>query len=143
MSFAEDPPLGNAMHITTQENGILKNCEGKGAFGCLVSLLLLGVMLMIAQRVGPPYFAYKSLESDVGTEISRAGAHFFSDEVLIQNILDIARKNEIQLKRENIRVERYATQLKVQISYNVPIDLYFTERLVEFKINATSFVGTL
>jgi hypothetical protein len=131
------------MHKTMQENGILKNCEGKGAFGCLVSLLLLGAMLLIGQRVGPPYFAYKSLEGDVETEISRAGAHFFTDEVLIQNLLDVARKNEIRLKRENIQIERFATQIKVQIRYSVPIDLFVTERLVEFKINATSFVGAL
>lgn len=120
-----------------------KSSEGKGALGCLVSILLLGATILIGVRALPPYFAYKSLEGDVATEVSRAGAHFFSDEVLVQNILDVARKNEIRLKREDVKVERLAGQVQVLIHYQVPIDLIFLERTFDFNIKASSFVGTL
>jgi len=131
------------MRNTRQGTGILKNCEGKGAFGCLVSILLLGALLFFGARAGPPYFAYKSLEGDVSTEVSRAGAHFFSDDVLIQNILDVARKNEIRLKRENVQVERIAGQVQVRINYSVPVDLLVTQHVMEFSIKASSFIGAL
>jgi hypothetical protein len=120
-----------------------KNDEGKGTLGCLVSLLLLGAMLLVGQRLGPPYFSYKSLEGDVGTEISRAGSHYFSDETLVQNIMDVAKKNEVRLKREDIKVERLAGQVQVSFQYSVPVDLIFFQHTFEFKIKASSFIGTL
>jgi hypothetical protein len=120
-----------------------KNCDGKGTLGCLVSLLLLGAMILITVQAGPPYFAYRGLEGDVKTEVSRAGARFYSDEVLIQNILDVAKKNEISLKKEDIKVERIAGQVQVVIHYSVPIDFIFLQRTVGFNIKASSFIGTL
>ena len=120
-----------------------KNDEGKGALGCLLSILLLGAAILVGVRVGPPYFAYKSLESDVSTEVSRAGAHFFNDEVLVQNILDVAKKNEIRIKKEDIKVERFAGQVQVVIHYRVPVDLIFLEHTFDFNVKASSFIGTL
>ncbi len=121
----------------------LTRSEGKGTLGCLVSILLLGALVIFCQRVGPPYFSYKSLEGDVGTEISKAGSHFFTDEVLIQNVLDVAKKNEVQLKREDIKVERLAGQVQVSFQYDVPVDLIFFQHTFEFKIRASSYIGTL
>jgi len=121
----------------------LDNCEGKGALGCLLSILLLGGMVIFAAQAGPPYFSYRSLEGDVKTEVSRAGAHFYSNQVLLQNILDVAKKNEVPLKNENIKVERLAGQVKVTINYSVPVDFVIFERVIDFQIKASSFVGAL
>lgn len=131
------------MRPTMKSIHMLHSSEGKGAPGCLVSIILLGVMILIGVRAGPPYFAYKSLSGDVSTEVTRAGAHFFSDEVLAQNILDVAKKNEIRLKREDIKIERLAGQVQVQIHYQVPLDLIVLQRTIDFNIKASSFVGTL
>jgi hypothetical protein len=117
--------------------------DGKGSLGCLVSILLAGAAILIGVRVGPPYFAYKGLEGDVKTEVSRAGARFFGNEVVKQNILDVARKNEVRLKDENVRVERFAGQIHVVVEYSVPVDLFVTQHTFDFKIKASSFVGTL
>ncbi len=131
------------MRFAGQNIADWKNYEGKGSLGCLVSILLLGAMLLVGLRLGPPYFSYKSLEGDVGTEISRAGSHYFSNEALVQNILDVAKKNEVRLKREDIKVERLAGQLQVSFQYSVPVDLVFFQHTFEFKIKASSFIGTL
>ena len=131
------------MRFVGQDIADWKNPEGKGSLGCLVSLLLLGVIIIVGMRLGPPYFSYRSLEGDVGTEISRAGSHFFTDEVLIQNVLDVARKNEVRLKKEDIRVERLAGQVQVSFHYSVPVDLIFFQHTFEFKIKASSYIGTL
>jgi hypothetical protein len=122
---------------------LLGDSEGKGALGCLMSLLLLGVGIFAVVQIGPPYFAYKSLETDVSTEVSRAGAHFFSDEALTQNILDVARKNEVSIKKEDIKIERYAGQVHVQIEYRVPVDLMVLEHTFDFRIKASSYLGSL
>jgi hypothetical protein len=131
------------MQSTKLSIRIWNDSEGKGTLGCLVSIILLGAAIIIGVRVGPPYFSYKSLEGDVSTEVSRAGAHFFSDDVLVQNILDVAKKNEIILSRENIKVERFAGQLQVIIHYSVPLDLIFFQRTMDFDIKASSYIGTL
>jgi len=55
-------------------------------------------------RVGPDYYAYKSFEADVKTEASRAGANFLDDETILRNVIDLARKNEIRLKEENVKM---------------------------------------
>ncbi len=121
----------------------LRSNEGKGTAGCLFSLLLLAIATLVAFKVGPPYFAYRSLQADVKTEVSRAGAHFYDDETLIRGILDLARKNEIPLKREEIKVERFAGQVYIKIHYSVPVDLIVYQRDVDFDITAQSFIGRL
>jgi hypothetical protein len=120
-----------------------QNSEGKGSVGCLVSLALLGALIILAVQAGPPYFAYKSLEGDVSTEISRAGSHFFSDDVLLQNIMDVARKNDVRLKREDVKIERISGQVSVSIHYSVPVDLFLFQHTMQFNIKAKSFIGTL
>ena len=131
------------MRTTRQGIHILMDSEGKGTLGCLVSIVLVGILAFLSIQLGPPYFSYKSLEGDVGTEISRAGSRFLSDEVLMQNILDVAKKNEIRLKRENVKIERFAGQVQVFIEYRVPVDLYLFEHIFDFKIKASSYIGTL
>ena len=88
------------------------------------------------------FFAF-CLEGDVATEISKAGSHYFTDEVLIQNILDVAKKNEVRLKREDVKVERLAGQVQVSFQYTVPVDLIIFQHTFEFKVKASSYVGTL
>ena len=131
------------MYSMISRNRFWKNCEGKGALGCLISLALLGAGIYVGIQVGPPYFAYKSLQTDVSTEVSRAGAHFLNDEVLTQNVLDVARKNEIQLKKEDVQVQRIAGKVFVTIQYDIPVDLLLTKRTFHFEIKSSSFIGTL
>jgi hypothetical protein len=121
----------------------LKNCEGKGALGCLFFLVLLGVMAMFAVQAGPTYLAYRSLEGDVKTEVSRAGAHLYSNDVLVQNIMDLAKKNEIRLKKEDIKLERLAGQVQVVIHYAVPVDFILFTHTFDFDIKASSFIGRI
>lgn len=122
---------------------LARNADGKGTVGCLLFLLLAAAALFAGIRVGPDYYSYKSLEGDVRTEVSRAGAHFYGNEAIVRNILDLARKNEVRLKKDDIKVERFAGQVFVTIRYSVPLDLVVYEREIPFEIKASSFVGAL
>lgn len=130
------PRPGGAMNFLHRD-------EGKGAVGCLVSLLILAIGILVTAKVGPPFFAFKSFEADVKTEISRAGAHFYDDELLMRNILDLAKRNEVPLREEEIKIERFAGQIFVKINYSVPVDLIVYQRDMDFDIAASSFIGRL
>jgi hypothetical protein len=117
--------------------------EGKGLIGCFLSIVLLLAAAFFAITLGPVYYNNLNFESDVKTEVSRAGARFFDNEAVIKNVMDLARRNEIRLSRENIQVERYAGQVHIKLEYSVPVDLLVTERDWTFKINVSSFIGSL
>ncbi len=121
----------------------LRNAEGKGVAGCLFFLVLLGIATFIAVIIGPSYYGYYGLETDVKAEVSRAGAQFFDDETIIKDVLDIAKKNEVRLARENIKLERTAGQLWVTVKYSVPVDFMVLQRNLDFEIKASTYVGRL
>ncbi len=125
-------------------NGLLiSGIEGRGTLGCLISIVVLGVLIVATLRIGPPYFAWKSFEADLKKETSRAGANAYDEETIIKNVLDLAKRNELPLQRENITVERYAGQVAIKVRCTLPLDLFFYEREINFEIRTTSLVGRL
>src|SRR5512139_3022975 len=122
---------------------ILRDCQGKGLFGCLVTLVLMGVAIFLVIKLGPMYYANYNLEADVKTEVSRAGARFLDNDTIVNDVLDMAKKNEIKLKKEDVKVERFAGQIHIVVRYAVPADFVFFKRDMNFEISASSFIGTL
>jgi len=125
------------------KNLSLRDCEGKGLFGCMVSLVLMAVAIFLAIKLGPLYYSNFNLESDVKTEASRAGARFLDNETIAKEIMVMAKKNEIRIAREDITVERFAGQIHITVSYRVPVDFVIFQRDVNFEIKVSSFIGTL
>ncbi len=121
----------------------LRDPQGKGVLGCLVMIVLAGVAIYLAIVLAPIYYANFSFESDIKREVSRAGARFLDDETVIRDILDLAKRNEIRIKRENVSAERFAGQIQVRVDYSVPVDFIIFERDLSFKIEASSFIGSL
>ncbi len=116
---------------------------GKGMIGCLLFLVLTGVAIYFGIVLGPVYYSNFNFESAVKTEISRAGAHFLDDEALSKDILDLARRNEIRLKREDISIDRFAGQVHVKVRYAVPVDFIILNKDLVFRIEGSSFIGAL
>lgn len=121
----------------------LRDCEGKGLLGCLIFLVLFSVAIFLAIKLGPVYYANYNFEADVKTEVSRAGTRFLDDETIAKDLIDMARRHDIKLRREDITIERFAGQIHVAIHYTVSIDFTMLQRDWEFEIKASSFVGTL
>lgn len=121
----------------------LHNQDGKGVLGCMVMIVLLGAALYLGIVLVPIYYANFNFESQVKTEVSRAGAHFLDDKTVVKNIMSLARKNEIRLTKEDISTDRFAGQLHVRIEYAVPVDFIIFERDLTFKIDTSSFIGAL
>jgi len=121
----------------------LRSPEGKGLVGCLAALVLFAVALYLGITLGPIYYSNFNLENGVKTTASRAGAHSFSDEQIINEILDLAKREDIRIKRENILIDRFAGQVHIKVNYSVPVDFVVLSRDLSFEISASSFIGTL
>ncbi len=117
--------------------------EGKGAAGCLLFLLLMVIVIFVGIKIWPDYYACKSLDTALKTEVSRAGANFLDNESLMKNILLLAKKNEIKLDREQVKIERFAGQIFVTVNYYSPVDLLFYTWHMSCDIKASSFIGRL
>jgi hypothetical protein len=128
---------------STNLNRLFHESEGKGLLGCLISIVLLGVAVFLAITLGPIYYSNLNFESDVKTEVHRAAAHALSSDTMVKDILDLARRNEISLKKQNIQIERYAGQVHVTVDYSVPVDLLVIDHDFIFKITVSSFIGSL
>jgi hypothetical protein len=121
----------------------LHDSEGKGILGCIVFIFLFGVAIFLVISLGPLYYANFNFETDVKTEASRAGAHSLNDATIVSDILVMAKRNEIRLKKEDIAIDRFAGQVHIEVNYSVPVSFVFFEHNMKFEINASSFVGTL
>ena len=109
----------------------------------MVALVLFAVAIYLGITVGPIYYANFNFENGIKTTASRAGAHFFTDEQIVTEILDLAKRDEIRIKKENISVDRYAGQVHIQVNYSVPVNFVLFDRDLNFKVEASSFIGTL
>ena len=121
----------------------LNDSEGKGIVGCVILIVLLGVAIYLGIVLAPIYYSNFNFESGVKTEVSRAGAHFLENEAIAKDIMDMAKRNEIRLSRQDISVERFAGQIHIKVRYSVPVDFILFEYDLTFKIDESSFVGTL
>ena len=57
--------------------------------------------------------------------------------------MDLARREDIRIKKENILIDRFAGQVHIKVNYSVPVDFIVVERDLSFKIEASSFIGAL
>ncbi len=121
----------------------LHDPEGKGMLGCLILIVLTGMAIYLAIELVPIYYSNFNFESDVKTEVSRAGAHFLDDDTITKDILAMAKNNEIRLTKENISIDRFAGQVHINVHYAVPVNFIIFDHDLVFQINASSFIGTL
>lgn len=129
--------------MRSQTNQRFFDEEGKGLLGCIVSIVLLCTMAFLAITIGPIYYSNYTFESEVKTEASRAGARGLDNQTVVQDVMELAKRNEISIKKSNIKVNRSAGKIYVRVDYIVPVDLLVVERELKFAIKASSFVGAL
>jgi hypothetical protein len=136
-------PPGESRKMEFEIRRSLCDSDGKGMVGCLAFIVLFGIAIFVSIAIVPIYYANFTLESDIKTEVSRAGAHYLDDEVITKDILEMAKKNEIQIEKKNIKLRRFAGQIFIEVNYDVPVDFGVLERNLKFQIKASSIIGTL
>jgi hypothetical protein len=117
--------------------------EGKGKLGCVLTILVMVTLTLVTLRLGPSYFSFKSFENDLKRDVSRAGANGYDDETIIKNVLDLSKRNQLNLTRDDIKVERFAGQVQVTVRCTVLLDLIVYQRSVTLETQVSSFLGRL
>ena len=129
--------------MKSKGSDILLNSEGKGLIGCIGAIILLAALIFVGIKLGPIYYSNLLFEEDIKNVTSRAGTHGLTNEVIIEDILELARKNNINMTKKeaskNITIERYAGLVHIEVHYWVPVDFLVLKRNFEFQIKASSF----
>ena len=123
--------------------GRFHSSEGRSTLGCIFYLLLFMVAVYASIQIVPVYSANINFETDVKTEVSRAGARILGDDTIADEIINLAQKNDISLEKEDIKIERSPDELRVTINYIKPVNFIFFTRDFHFTVKESSFLGTL
>ena len=123
----------------------LRDSEGKGILGCIGAIVLLAVIIFVGIKLGPIYYSNYQFEEDLKTLISRSGARYTPDQQIIIEVVELAQKNHINLTHENaknnIKLERFAGQLHINVQYFVPVDFLIIRRNFRFQIKLSTFTA--
>lgn len=121
----------------------LQDQSGKGLVGCIFCLIIFALIGYATIILGPIYYEKYSLETELRTVSSRAGANFFSDAQITKEVMDLAKRHEIKLDKEDVQIERVAQQVIIHVYYVVHADFGFFAKDLEFNIEESSFLGRL
>ena len=105
--------------------------SGKGRFGFLVSLAVVGIAIFLVVKVVPVRIAAYNFR-DVLREEVRMAAVRNSDEVVFDRIMDAAEDLELPLEPKNLIVKRTKRRMIVRARYEQPIDLKLTTYVYKF-----------
>jgi hypothetical protein len=96
---------------------------GAGNVGCVISLAILVVAVLIAVRVVPTRIAVAELADYCEKEAEQASLPRNSNEAIAERILMKAKQSNLPVTKENIKVWRDGGQVHVEVKYTVVLDL--------------------
>lgn len=94
--------------------------RGEGQFGCLIGLVFLAVVAFIAWKLIPVKIHAAEIRQEAIDQSKSAAMR--SDEKIIYAIEQKADENHITLTSDNIKIERHANDIAIDVEYTVPID---------------------
>lgn len=94
--------------------------RGEGNLGCIVWLLILGLIVMIAWKALPVKVASAELYDFMDEQAKFAGANTTSEEVK-KRILQRAAELHLPLDKEHLTVERNGDRIRMVAEYTVPV----------------------
>ena len=140
-----NPPL-EMTNMTLTGFNTLRNSDGKGFLGCIVAIVVLMAMVFVGIKLGPIYYSNYVFENELKTLVSRAGSRYTPNEKIIIDIVELAQNNKINMTHEsakkNIKIERFAGQLHIDVQYFVPVDFLILRKNLRFQIKLSSFTTT-
>lgn len=90
--------------------------------GTLIYLLLIAGIIYLVVKIAPVYISYFQIKYAADVEAGRA--HLYNDEQIRKNLLDKARDLNINLKNENIRINRDEKNIMIDIDYSEDVLLF-------------------
>ena len=93
--------------------------RGEGQVGCLVGLVLLLIAGLIAYKMIPVKVKSADLRDTV-QDYAKSGSQF-NDKAITAAILDKAKDLELPVSENDIKIQRRANDIKVEVDYTVPV----------------------
>jgi hypothetical protein len=114
---------------------------GAGNVGCVVSLAILVLVVLIVMKVVPTRVAVAELQDYCEKEAEQASLSRNTDQVLADRILIKAQQENLPVRKEDIDVHRDGSMVHVYVKYRVVLDLlvYKYPWDVEIKVDRTLF----
>jgi hypothetical protein len=133
------------MHMNIRTSDTLMNAEGKGFLGCMIAIILMAAIIFAGVKLGPIYYSDYLFEEDLKNLTSQAGARYISDDEITEDILQLAKKNKINIKqkdaKKDIEIKRFAGQVHINVRYYVPVNFLIFKKTLKFEIKLSSFTA--
>ena len=115
--------------------------KGAGNVGCMISLAVLAVAVIIAMKVIPTRVAVAELQDYCEREAEQASLPRNTDARITDEILIKAQQENLPVRREDIKVWRDGSMTHIEVKYRVQLDLlvYTYDWDVEHKVDRTLF----
>jgi hypothetical protein len=94
--------------------------RGEGQFGCLVGLVFLLLAGLIAYKMIPVKVKAADLRDTIQDEAKSAGQN--SDKQILSAILKKAEINGLPVTEDNVRINRSANSIQIDVQYTVPVE---------------------
>ena len=93
---------------------------GEGQLGCIVGILVLVAFFFVAYKMIPIKVKAADLRQTVTDEAKAAGIR--NDKLIRENILDKAKELELPVDDNDVKIERFANTIRVDVKYTVVVD---------------------
>lgn len=94
--------------------------RGEGQFGCLVGLVFLLLAGLIAYKMIPVKVKAADLRDAIQDEAKSAGQN--SDKQILSAILKRAQILELPVTEDNVKIDRSASTIRIDVQYTVPVE---------------------
>ena len=99
--------------------------QGRGAAGCLFSLVVIAVLVLVGVKAVPARVKVAELQDYSVRLAESASLPGHSDEEISKLILQKANDLKLPVKAEDIRVSRGGGEVHVRVKYMMPLDFGF------------------
>ncbi len=109
--------------------------RGGISFGCLLTLVVLGVGGYLGWMFGLPYY-YHSVVQEKLYESAEMAFHQEREEA-VKAIVKVAAENHVSLVDKNISLVQTQSNLTIDADYQVPVETFIISRTLKFHIHVT------
>lgn len=96
--------------------------RGDVPVGCLVGMVVLGLVVMIGIKVGPIMINVGEFEKEVALMADKGNTVQWTNKRMTQNLLAKAEKLDLPVTPENIVIERTQTRIRLNVSFVLELD---------------------
>jgi hypothetical protein len=100
-----------------------------------LKFVVLGALLFVLIRYAPVYYHTSEFSNYVEQQVAHSRAKGALKDAILRN----AAQNSLPVTSQNINITTRDSVLRVEIEYQVPLDLFFFQKLLTFRAAGSGF----